>query len=173
MGWRTSPLTRIASLYGDLCVRFPRRGFLTGKGRYLISIATVVAALAPDAVPTAHAQTELAFPPMLTQPAASAATTTAAPAQATRPSQSGTLDLTQAYERMLLNDPQVRAASAALAAGRDAGNIARAALLPQASINYLRNRTSQTEYYDSTTAGQQSVDYRYFGRRAGLTIEQT
>ena len=88
MGWRTSPLTRIASLYGDLCVRFPRRGFLTGKGRYLISIATVVAALAPDAVPTAHAQTELAFPPMLTQPAASAATTTAAPAQATRPSQS-------------------------------------------------------------------------------------
>lgn len=69
MGWRTSPLTRIASLYGCLSVRFPRRGFLTGKGRYLISIATVAVALALGDLPTAHAQTELAFPPMLTQPA--------------------------------------------------------------------------------------------------------
>lgn len=90
-----------------------------------------------------------------------------------RPSQSGTLGLTQAYERMLLNDQRVREASAERAAARDAGNIVHAALQPQASINYLRNCTSQIEYYDSTTAGQQSVDHRYFGRRARLTIEQT
>ncbi|QTF06964.1 TolC family outer membrane protein [Brenneria izadpanahii] len=87
--------------------------------------------------------------------------------------QTQALDLVRAYERMLLNDPQMHAARAARDAGRDAGNIARAALLPQASINYLRNRTSQTEYYDTTASGPQSVKDNFYGHRAGLTIEQT
>lgn len=129
---------------------------------YVDGMPTVLAQATPATVSPLH-QLQMASPP---QGVGQASTALA--------SQSPSLDLVQAYERMLLNDPQVRAASAALAAGRDAGNIARAALLPQASINYLRNRTNQTEYYDSTTAaGRQSIEDSFYGRRAGLTIEQT
>jgi len=82
-----------------------------------------------------------------------------------------TLDLTQAYERMLSNAPQVHAARAARDAGLDASHIARAALLPQASLNYLRNRTRKNE---QVTQGAQrlTLDDRYYGHRGGLTIEQ-
>lgn len=92
-------------------------------------------------------------------------------AQAAEPAR---LDLAQAYERMLVNDPQVLAARAGRDAGRDAGNIARAALLPQASISYLRNRTRLTEQVAQTqSAGRLTVEEIFFGRRAGLSIEQT
>jgi len=84
---------------------------------------------------------------------------------------SSTLDLVQAYERMLHNAPQVHAARASRDAGLDASHIARAALLPQASLNYLRNRTQKNE---QITQGAQTLtrDDRYYGRRTGLTIEQ-
>jgi protease secretion system outer membrane protein len=88
------------------------------------------------------------------------------------PARAATLDLALAYERMLQNDPQVRAARAAREVGRDAGNVARAALLPQASINYLRNRTRQTERA-TRDSGLPDVEDTFQGRRAGLTIEQT
>ncbi|EMK3529658.1 TolC family outer membrane protein [Pseudomonas aeruginosa] len=148
----------------------------------LISIfgAVAVAMQLPGGLRSAHAQTasnELTAPPVLrdwqglasAQPVQVAPVETVASAQDGQP---GSLDLVRAYESMLLNDPQMHAARAARDAGRDAGNIARAALLPQASINYMRNRTNQTEYYEGT-AGRQSTDYDYYGRRAGLTIEQT
>lgn len=129
---------------------------------YVDGMSTVLAQATPATVSPLH-QLQMASPP---QGVGQASTALA--------SQSPSLDLVQAYERMLLNDPQVLSARAARDAGRDSGNIARAALLPQASINYLRNRTNQTEYYDSTTAaGRQSIEDSFYGRRAGLTIEQT
>ena len=129
---------------------------------YVDGMPTVLAQATPATVSPLH-QLQMASPP---QGVGQASTALA--------SQSPSLDLVQAYERMLLNDPQVLSARAARDAGRDSGNIARAALLPQASINYLRNRTNQTEYYDSTTAaGRQSIEDSFYGRRAGLTIEQT
>lgn len=129
---------------------------------YVDGMPTVLAQATPATVSPLH-QLQMASPP---QGVGQASTALA--------SQSPSLDLVQAYERMLLNDPRVLSARAARDAGRDSGNIARAALLPQASINYLRNRTNQTEYYDSTTAaGRQSIEDSFYGRRAGLTIEQT
>lgn len=129
---------------------------------YVDGMPTVLAQAAPATASPLH-PLQMASPP---QGVGQASTPLA--------SQSPSLDLVQAYERMLLNDPQVLGARAARDAGRDSGNIARAALLPQASINYLRNRTNQTEYYDSTTAaGRQSIEDSFYGRRAGLTIEQT
>ena len=85
-----------------------------------------------------------------------------------------TINLVQAYERMLLNDPQVQAARAARDAGRDSGNIARAALLPQASISYLRNRTRLAEKVAVSGADQSvTVKDKFYGQRRGVTIEQT
>lgn len=117
-----------------------------------VSIAVVAVLLSLEGMPPAQAQPALPALP-------------AGEVQA--------LDLVQAYERMLLNDPQVQAARAGRDAGLDAQNLARAALLPQASINYLRNRTRQREYYDTTASGSQTVEDRFYGRRAGLTVEQT
>lgn len=140
----------------------------------LIIVAPLAFYLYVDGMPTVLAQATPATVSPLHQLQMASSPQGVGQASTALASQSPSLDLVQAYERMLLNDPQVRAASAALAAGRDAGNIARAALLPQASINYLRNRTNQTEYYDSTTAaGRQSIEDSFYGRRAGLTIEQT
>ncbi|WP_437610128.1 TolC family outer membrane protein [Erwinia sp. V71] len=90
------------------------------------------------------------------------------------PGDAPTMNLVQAYERMLLNDPQVQAARAARDAGRDAGNIARAALLPQASINYLRNRTRLAEKVAISGSDQSlTVKDKFYGQRRGVTIEQT
>jgi len=149
----------------------------------LISIfgAVAVAMQLPGGLRSAKAQTrsnELTVPPVLqdgqglasAQPVQVAPLETVARAHAGQP---GSLDLVRAYESMLLNAPQMHAARAARDAGRDAGHIARAALLPQASIHYMRNRTNQTEYYDSAAAGSQSMDYRYYGKRSGLTVEQS
>ncbi|MGS1011815.1 TolC family outer membrane protein [Achromobacter anxifer] len=88
------------------------------------------------------------------------------------------LDLVHAYERMLQRNPKVHAARAARDAGLDARNIARAALLPQASINYLRNRTQRTEYVVQRSgvpwipARSYTDEDRFYGQRTGLTIEQ-
>lgn len=168
---RTSPVIRNAERLAPSPRRFPPQWFRLGKAQYLISIATISLMFMPEGMPSAQAQSALSTPPALKEwPTSHIALAPGleAPAAAS-PARAASLDLVQAYERMLLNDPQVHAARAA----RDAGNIARAALLPQASINYLRNRTRQTEYYDTTSAGRQTVDDRYYGRRAGLTIEQT
>lgn len=122
-----------------------------GQTSHPVSIAIVAVLLSLEGISPARAQTQVALPGP----------------------QSQALDLVQAYERMLLNDPQVHAARAARDAGLDAGNIARAALLPQASINYLRNRTQQTEYVAETqTAERRTVEDSFYGRRAGLSIEQ-
>lgn len=88
------------------------------------------------------------------------------------------LDLVHAYERMLQSSPKVQAARAARDAGLDARNIARAALLPQASINYLRNRTQRTEYVVQRSgvpwipARSYTDEDRFYGQRTGLTVEQ-
>ncbi|MDV2646537.1 TolC family outer membrane protein [Pseudomonas aeruginosa] len=173
---RTSPVNRHAERPACAPRRFLPQWLRLGRGGYLISITTIAVILAPEGLPTAQAQSALTAPPALQGWSASHATAASPEVKETATessSRSASLDLVQAYERMLLNDPQVHAARAARDAGRDAGNIARAALLPQASINYLRNRTRQTEYYDTPSAGRQSIDDRYYGRRAGLTIEQT
>ncbi|MFJ5483611.1 TolC family outer membrane protein [Pectobacterium actinidiae] len=145
--------------------------------RRLLSMAALAMLLCLDAVPVAQAQAALSAPPTRLHGLQSAPPLQEpgqTPASVTFSRHGQSLDLVQAYERLLLNDPQVMAARAARDAGRDAGNIARAALLPQASINYLRNRTNQKEYYESTAAaGRQTIEDSYYGRRAGLTIEQT
>lgn len=92
---------------------------------------------------------------------------------------SNTLDLAQAYARMLYNDPQIKSATAARDAGRDESGIARAALLPQASITYLRNRTDLKENMTQSTgiAGLPDEHYqvkeKFYGKRAGITVEQS
>ncbi len=85
------------------------------------------------------------------------------------------LDLAQAYERMLYHDPQVNAAAAERDAGRDESNIARAALLPQASITYLRNQTHLAEKVTQSAIsdGHYTVKEKFYGKRAGISIEQT
>lgn len=153
-----------------------------------ISVAVVVVALlSVDGVPVvrAQSQSDLQAPPSLLNESQARPQWYDSPAPGLAPEQvlaadgAQTLDLIQAYERVMLNDPQVHAARAARDAGLDAENIARAALLPQASINYLRNRTRQTEYV--TQPGllpgmperHFTTNDRYYGRRAGLSIEQT
>jgi protease secretion system outer membrane protein len=101
------------------------------------------------------------------------ADTVSQPAAAASESQAKTLDLVQVHALMLRNDPQVLGARAARDAGRDSKNIARAALLPQATLSYLRNRTNKREVYETTGSGSQTDTDTFYGLRAGLTIEQT
>ncbi|MDR1461785.1 MAG: TolC family outer membrane protein [Azoarcus sp.] len=125
----------------------------------LIAVAAML--LSPAGMPSARAQSGLPMPEQ-------------GQAQAVLPGEAWAIDLVQAYECMLLNDPRVHAARAARDAGLDAGNIARAALLPQASINYLRNRTRQAERVAQTqAAGRLTVEDHFHGRRSGLSIKQT
>lgn len=145
---------------------------------YPVSIALVVG-LMMESVPLALAQPDLYPPPSFSQPLNSSPSREAESQLPTRmpasqPDDGDTqpIDLLNAYERMLLNDPQVHAARAARDADLDAKNIARAALLPRISINYLRNQTRQKEYISQ---GEQKlyIEDSYYGHRASLTIEQS
>lgn len=88
------------------------------------------------------------------------------------------LDLAQAYRRMLLNNPKIHAARAVRDVGLDARNMARGALLPQVSVNYLRNRTQKTEYVVQRSGvpwipvRSYTDEDRYYGQRGGLSVEQ-
>ncbi|WP_193073489.1 TolC family outer membrane protein [Pseudomonas sp. FME51] len=150
------------------------------KVRYPISIAALAVGLLILDVRPVRAQVDLQLPPSwIDQQHAEPQSSLAGLRQELDAESDGRLDLVRAYQRMLLHDPQIHAARAARDAGRDAKNIARAALLPQASINYMRNRTRKTEDY--TIPGQfpwmPDQDYTakdsYYGRRTGLTIEQS
>ncbi|SHI25564.1 outer membrane protein, protease secretion system [Pollutimonas bauzanensis] len=135
--------------------------------KHPVSIAVVALLLFADGIPHARAQTKSSEPASLRQQHQDAQLALA-PA----------LDLARAYELMLLNAPELQSARAARQAGLDAQNIARAGLLPQASINYLRNRTRQTEYLTQAARPpllpeqHLTVKDEFYGRRAGITIEQ-
>ncbi|WP_458129924.1 TolC family outer membrane protein [Pseudomonas sp. Z2-11] len=75
---------------------------------------------------------------------------------------------------MLLNNPKTYAAKASRDAGLNEKNIARAALLPKVSINYIRNRTERSERVEQSNPlnRDHTVQDRFFGKRAGLNIEQ-
>ncbi|MGO2135261.1 MAG: TolC family outer membrane protein [Marinobacter sp.] len=150
------------------------------KVRYPISIAALAVGLVMLDIQPVRAQVDLQLPPSwIDQKNAEPLSSLSGLRQELDAESNGRLDLVRAYQRMLLHDPQIHAARAARDAGRDAKNIARAALLPQASINYMRNRTRKTEDY--TIPGQfpwmPDQDYTakdsYYGRRTGLTIEQS
>jgi len=84
------------------------------------------------------------------------------------------IDLVRAYESMLLNNPKTLAAKAARDAGLNEEDIARAALLPKVSINYMRNRTDRSERLEQASlVGQDdTIDDRFFGKRTSLNVEQ-
>lgn len=84
------------------------------------------------------------------------------------------LDLVRAYEGMLLNNPRTHAAKASRDASLNEKSIARAALLPKVSINYIRNRTERSERIEQSNVlnRNRTVEDRFFGKRAGLNIEQ-
>lgn len=169
-GWRTGKRGQRAGIRGGRAI---------GRVSHPVSIAVVALLLCLDSGHHAQAEPAGVQPPSVlmlrqTQPVAFAAPHQLEDQASDRQAeQLPALDLVQAYERMLLNDPQVQGARAAQLAGQDAGKLARAALLPQASINYMRNRTQQTEYYDSPLTGHVRAEDTFYGRRAGLTVEQT
>lgn len=84
------------------------------------------------------------------------------------------VDLVRAYESMLLNNPKIHAAKAARDAGLNEKNIARAALLPKVSINYIRNRTERSERVEqSSPLGlDNTIQDQFFGERTNLSVEQ-
>ncbi|MDR0701382.1 MAG: TolC family outer membrane protein [Azoarcus sp.] len=96
------------------------------------------------------------------------------PPRAQAQSHPRTLDLARAYRRMLLNAPELHAARAARAAGREAKDIARAGLLPRASVNYRRSRTRLAEEVTQSGSPGERVTVKdaFSGRRTDVSIEQ-